>query len=138
EGTGEAGRQLRLVANGRVVMESKQARGDAWTRRAFLGTAAGAAVGAYGLALGVAAEVPSTFDGKDFQLRAPEPHAKRGGILRYGFFGAPAHFDVHQQGASIGMQGCMYDNLIRRDPRDGGQTLIPHRGHRWDRAKHIR
>ena len=97
-------------------MESQQARGDALTRRAVLGTAAGAAAGAYGLALGVAAEVPSTFDGKDFQLRAPEPQAKRGGVLRYGFFGAPAHFDVHQQGASIGMQGCMYDNPIHLSP----------------------
>jgi ABC-type transport system substrate-binding protein len=116
-------------------MDSQQARWDALTRRAFLGIASGAAVGAYGLSLGVAAEVPSTFDGKDFQLRAPEPNAKRGGILRYGFFGAPAHFDVHQQGASIGMQGCMYDNLIRRDPRDSGQTIIPDLAHSWEISK---
>ena len=44
-----------------------------WTRRALLGTAAGAAFGAYGLALGLAAEVPSTFDGTGFQLRRPSP-----------------------------------------------------------------
>jgi ABC-type transport system substrate-binding protein len=116
-------------------MESQQARRDALTRRAFLGTATGAAAAVYGLALGLAVEVPSTFDGKDFQLRAPEPHAKRGGVLRYGFFGAPAHFDVHQQGASIGMQGCMYDNLIRRDPRDSGQTIIPDLAHSWEIAQ---
>src|SRR5262245_37347409 len=116
-------------------MESQEARWDALTRRAFLGTAAGAAAGAYGLSLGVAGEVPSTFDGKEFKLRAPEPHAKRGGVLRYGFFGAPAHFDVHQQGASIGMQSCMYDNLIRRDPRDSGQTIIPDLAHSWEVAK---
>ena len=47
--------------------------------------------GSYGLAQGLAAEVPSTFDGKDFKLRAPEPNAKRGGVLRYGTLSAPAH-----------------------------------------------
>src|SRR5437667_12227448 len=112
-------------------MDHHDSRLHWFTRRAFLGTAAGTAVGVYGLALGLAAEVPSTFDGKDFTLRAPEPNAKRGGVLRYGFFGAPAHFDVHQQGASIGMQGCMYDNLIRRDPRDSGQSIIPDLAHSW-------
>jgi len=101
----------------------------------LLGTAAGAALGAYGLSLGLTAEVPSTFDGTGFKLRAPEPNAKRGGVLRYGFFGAPAHFDVHQLGAGIGMQGCMYDNLIRRDPRDSGQTIIPDLAHSWEIAK---
>ena len=113
----------------------KRWRPSGWTRRALLGTAAGTALGAYGLALGLTAEVPSTFDGTGFKLRAPEPNAKRGGVLRYGFFGAPAHFDVHQLGAGIGMQGCMYDNLIRRDPRDSGQTIIPDLAHSWEIAK---
>jgi len=115
-------------------MENQQARGDGWTRRAVLGTAVGAAAGAYGLALSLAAEVPSTFDGKSFKLRAPESNAKRGGVLRYGSFGAPAHFDVHQSGASVIMQGCLYDNLIRRDPRDSGQTIIPDLAHSWEIA----
>ncbi len=107
------------------------------TRRAFLGTAAGAAAGLYGLAQGLAAEVPSTFDGKDFQLRTPEAHAKRGGVLRYAVFSAPAHFDVHQSGtnANIDTQGAMYDNLIRRDPRDSGQTIIPDLAHSWEIAQ---
>ena len=116
-------------------MENQQVRGDGWTRRAVLGTAVGAAAGAYGLALGLAAEVPSTFDGKSFKLWAPEPNAKRGGILRYEVPNAPAHFDVHQQGASILTQGCMYDSLIRRDPRDSGQTIIPDLAHSWEVAK---
>jgi peptide/nickel transport system substrate-binding protein len=116
-------------------MENQQVRGDGWTRRAVLGTSVGAAAGAYGLALGLAAEVPSTFDGKSFKLQAPESNAKRGGVLRYGAFGAPAHFDVHQSGASLIMQGCMYDNLIRRDPRDSGQTIIPDLAHSWEIAK---
>src|SRR5437763_2427074 len=116
-------------------MENYDSRLHWFTRRAFLGTAAGAAAGAYGLALGLAAEVPSTFDGKDFQLRAPEPNARRGGVLRYGVPDSRGHFDVHQQGASILVPGCMYNNLIRRDPRDSGQTIIPDLAHSWEIAK---
>src|SRR6266700_1414173 len=115
-------------------MDRRYATWDWFTRRAFLGTAAGAAAGVYGLAQGLAAEVPSTFDGKDFKLRAPEPNAKRGGVLRYGTLSAPAHFDVHQSGTIANMctQGCMYDNLVRRDPRDSGQTIIPDLAHSWE------
>src|SRR5215831_2182185 len=58
------------------------------------------------------------YDHVSFKLRAPEPNAKRGGVLRFGVLSAPAHFDVHQSGtvSNIGTQGCMYDILIRRDP----------------------
>jgi ABC-type transport system substrate-binding protein len=84
--------------------------------------------------LGLATEPPGTFDGKDFKLQASEPNARRGGILRYGFITAPAHFDVHQQGASL-VQLCMYDNLVRRDPRDSGQTIIPDLAHSWEISK---
>src|SRR5262244_1627957 len=68
-----------------------------------------------------------------FQLKAPEPNPKYGGTLRYGILSAPAHFDVHQSGtvANMAAQGPMYDNLIRRDPRDG-QTIIPDLAHRWE------
>src|SRR5215813_4384408 len=114
--------------------DTERSRPAWWTRRALLGTAAGAVAGAYGLSLGLAAEVPSTFDGTGFKLRAPEPNAKRGGVLRYGFITAPAHFDVHQQGAAT-VQLCMYDNLVRRDPRDSGQTIIPDLAHSWEVAK---
>src|SRR4029453_9236645 len=118
-------------------MDRRHATWDWFTRRAFLGTAAGAVAGVYGLAQGLAAEVPGTFDGKDFKLRAPEANAKRGGVLRYGVLSAPAHFDVHQSGtvSNIGSQGCMYDNLIRRDPRDSGQSIIPDLAHSWDISK---
>src|SRR5215470_12412707 len=89
------------------------------SRRAFLGAAAASAIASVcGPPRALAKDVPDAFDGKRFQLRAPEPNAKRGGVLRYGVITAPAHFDVHQQGATILTQGCMYDNLIRRDPRD--------------------
>src|SRR5262245_20762557 len=113
-------------------MGNQYSRWNWLTRRDFLGTAAGVTAGAYGLSLGLAAEIPSTFDGKDLHLRAPEPTAKRGGVLRYGVPNAPAHFDVHQSGASILSQACMYDNLIRRDPRDSGQSIIPDLAHSWE------
>src|SRR5713101_10140866 len=107
------------------------------TRRAFLGTAVGAAAGVYGLSLGLLSEVPRVFAAPDFQLRAPEPHAKRGGVLRYGVHNAPSHFDIHQSGtvSNMGVQGCMYDNLIRRNPVDSGQTIIPDLAHSWEIAQ---
>src|SRR5262245_15713736 len=69
------------------------------------------------------------------ELRAPEPNARRGGTLRYGVSSSPAHFDIHQSGtvANLGAQGPMYDNLVRRDPRDG-QTIIPDLAYQWDIA----
>src|SRR5262245_62691387 len=83
------------------------------------------------------ANVPAEFDGTTFQLKAPEPNPKRGGVLRYGITSRPPHFDVHQSGTinSLGCQGCMFDNLIRRDPRDSGKTLIPDLAHSWQLSK---
>ena len=117
-------------------MDRHHSRAYAWTRRGFLGLTAGATLGAYGWSLGLAADVPSAFDGRSFQLRAPETTPKRGGVFRYGVLSAPAHFDVHQSGTAANMctQGCMYDNLIRRDPRDSGQTIIPDLAHSWEVA----
>ena len=79
----------------------------------------------------------SEYDGSKFQLRAPEPNPKRGGVLRYGVTCRPPHFDVHQSGTfnNLGAQGCMFDNLIRRDPRDSGKTIIPDLAHSWEIAK---
>jgi ABC-type transport system substrate-binding protein len=108
------------------------------TRRHFLGSVAGAAVGATALSLGLGeAAVPQQYDGSQFKLSAPEPNPKRGGVLRYGVLSAPAHFDVHQSGtvSNLGTQGAMYDNLVRRDPRDSGQTIIPDLAHSWEIAK---
>jgi ABC-type transport system substrate-binding protein len=67
-----------------------------------------------------------------FQLKASDPNPKYGGTLRYGILSAPAHFDVHQSGtvSNMAAQGPMYDNLIRRDPRDG-QTIIPDLAYNW-------
>lgn len=108
------------------------------TRRGFLGSTAAAMAGAYGLSLGLSeADIPTTFDGSTFKLQAPEPQPKHGGVLRYGVLSAPAHFDVHQSGtvSNLGSQGAMYDNLIRRNPLDSGQTIIPDLAHSWEIAK---
>jgi len=110
-----------------------------WTRRGFLQGSAAVAAGLYGLPgrLGHTAEIPTEFDGSKFQLAAPEPNPKRGGVLRYGITMRPPHFDVHQSGTinNLGSQGCMFDNLIRRDPRDSGKTIIPDLAHSWEIAK---
>jgi peptide/nickel transport system substrate-binding protein len=100
---------------------------------------AAAIMGAYGLAprYGLAADIPYEYDGSKFQMAAPEPNPKRGGVLRYGILNRPPHFDVHQSGTvgNIGTQGCMFDNLIRRDPRDSGRTIVPDLAHSWEIAK---
>ena len=47
--------------------------------------------------------------------------------MRYGIPNRPPHFDVHQSGTvgNIGTQGCMFDDLIPRDPRNSGKTIVP-------------
>ena len=109
----------------------------AWSRRDMLRAAT--LMGAAGLLprYGLAADVPTEFDGSKFQMAAPEPNAKRGGVLRYGILNRPPHFDIHQSGTvgNIGTQGCMFDNLIRRDPRDSGKTIVPDLAHSWEIAK---
>jgi peptide/nickel transport system substrate-binding protein len=110
-----------------------------WSRRAFLKSSAAVATGAYGFrwGLGRAGDIPYHFDGSKFQLAAPEPNPKHGGVARLGIPNRPPHFDIHQSGTffNIGAQGCMFDNLIRRDPRDGGKTIIPDLAHSWEIAK---
>ena len=110
-----------------------------WTRRGFLQGGAAVAAGIWGLSgrRGHAADIPLQFDGSKFQLAAPEPNPKSGGVLRYGVTMRPPHFDIHQSGTinNLGSQACMFDNLIRRDPRDSGKTIIPDLAHSWEIAK---
>jgi peptide/nickel transport system substrate-binding protein len=109
-----------------------------WTRRDFLKGSAAAVAGAYGLSpgLGMAEQVPDKFDGMAFKLKAPEPGAKSGGVLRMGIPNRPPHFDIHQSGTffNLGAQACMFDNLIRRDPFDSG-NIIPDLAHSWEIAE---
>jgi peptide/nickel transport system substrate-binding protein len=123
-------------------MNSSGSQGPHWSRRQLLeaGLRGGAATlaAAYGLLpYAASADIPTEFDGRQFQLKAPEATPKRGGVLRYGITSRPPHFDVHQSGTinSLGCQGCMFDNLIRRDPRDSGKTIIPDLAHSWQIAK---
>ena len=117
-------------------MSSQHPTATGSTRRTFLGTAVGAAIGTYVFPPSRHSEaaVPEVFDGSRFKLRASEPHPKHGGVLRYGVVSAPSHFDLHQSGtvSNLGTQGCMYDNLIRRNPLDSGQTIIPDLAHSWE------
>src|SRR5258706_8362904 len=109
-----------------------------WTRRDFMAASAAVASGAAGLwpRPGRAA-IPLEFDGSKFQLKAPEANPKSGGVLRYGITSRPPHFDVHQSGTinNLGSQGCQFDNLVRRDPRDSGKTIIPDLAQSWEIAK---
>jgi peptide/nickel transport system substrate-binding protein len=123
-------------------MDGKRSKGPYWNRREVLQTGlkggAAAMAAAYGLRPDYAlADVPMEFDGTKFQLRAPEANPKRGGVLRYGITCRPPHFDVHQSGTinNLGSQGCMFDNLVRRDPRDSGKTIIPDLAHSWQISK---
>ncbi len=109
-----------------------------WTRRDLFKASAAAAAVAYGLVPRPGlADVPNQYDGSKFQLKAPEPNAKPGGVLRYGITNRLPHFDVHQSGTinSLGAQGCMYDNLIRHNPLDSGKTIIPDLAHSWEISK---
>ncbi len=110
-----------------------------WSRRAMIRASSAALMGGYGLAprYGLAADIPYEYDGSKFQMAAPEPNPKRGGVLRYGVLNRPPHFDIHQSGTvgNIGTQGCMFDNLIRRDPRDSGKTIVPDLAHSWEISK---
>ena len=120
-------------------MFTKHPARTGWSRRDILRGSAAAMLGAYGLAPRYvrAADIPYEYDGSKFQMAAPELNPKRGGVLRYGILNRPPHFDVHQSGTvgNIGTQGCMFDNLIRRDPRDSGQTIVPDLAHSWEIAK---
>ena len=106
-------------------------------RRDFLKSSAAMGVAAaYGLTptQGLAQGVPLQFDGSKFMLKPVETNAKRGGVLRICVLSRQPHFDVHQSGtfANISTQACMFDNLIRRDPRDSGKSIIPDLAHSWD------
>src|SRR6516225_11724740 len=114
-------------------MDDQQAARRRLTRRGFLGTGAALATGVRGLypRHSLAADVPKEFDGSKFQLAAPEPNPKYGGVLRIGITNRPPHFDLHQSGTfnNLGAMAPMFGNLIRRDPRNSSNTIIPDLAH---------
>lgn len=118
------------------MSESKGGRSRVNRRDFVKGAAASATV--FGMPWQALAQgVPNEFDGSKFQLAAAEPNPKKGGVLKYAITSRPPHFDFHQSGTinSLGSQGCMFDNLVRRDPRDSGKTIIPDLAHSWEIAK---
>src|SRR6516164_2196610 len=123
---------------GRNLMSGSKSSRSRWNRREFLQGSAALMAAAYGLRPDWAmADVPYEMDGSKLRLAALEPNPKSGGVLRFGITMRPPHFDVHQSGTinNIGSQGCMFDNLIRHDPRDSGKTIIPDLAHSWEIAK---
>jgi peptide/nickel transport system substrate-binding protein len=124
----------------RDIMNDQRPTQPVGRRRDFLkGSAAAIAVAAaYGLRpeLGLAQDVPNQFDGSNFQLKPTEPNAKHGGVLKAALFSRQPHFDIHQSGTfgNTSTMSCMFDNLIRRDPRDG-KSIIPDLAHSWDISK---
>jgi ABC-type transport system substrate-binding protein len=120
-------------------MSGAQFRRPWGTRRDVLKSGAALAAGSWGLSprWSQAAPVPVEFDGSKFKLAAPELNPKPGGVLRVGMPNRAPHFDLHQSGTifNLGTMGCMFDNLIRHDPRDSGKTIIPDLAHSWQISK---
>jgi len=119
-------------------MDDRRYGGPRWNRRRFLQGGGAVVASAYGLSpgLALAAEIPDKYDGSKFKLKAPEPGAKPGGVLRMGIPNRPPHFDLHQSGTffNLGAMACMFDNLIRRDPFDRN-NIIPDLAHSWEIAE---
>ncbi|MCC7371888.1 MAG: ABC transporter substrate-binding protein [Chloroflexi bacterium] len=69
-------------------------------------------------------------------IKAPEANPKRGGVIKIGGFGDPAHFDLDQSPSLVNLwqQSPMYDNLIRFNPNDGGRTIVPDLAEKWEVA----
>ncbi|MBA2520755.1 MAG: ABC transporter substrate-binding protein [Chloroflexia bacterium] len=64
-------------------------------------------------------------------LVALEPEAKRGGILRTAFGITTTSYDIYQ-GGNIAVLTHMYDGLIRFNPLDGLQSIIPSLATSWE------
>ena len=80
-------------------MDDRRTMNPRWSRRNMLKAGAAAGAGAFfGFPRPGLAAIPDQFDGSKFQLAAPEPNPKRGGVLRYGITGRLPHFDLHQSG----------------------------------------
>src|SRR5579864_6445454 len=127
----------RAKAGGNLMSGWNSSR-SGWNRRDFLKGSAAMVAAAYGLRPDWAmADIPLQFDGSKFKLAAPEPNPKSGGVLRYGITMRPPHFDVHQSGTinSLASQAVQFDNLVRRDPRDSGKSIVPDLAHSWEIAK---
>ena len=64
-------------------------------------------------------------------LIAPEPNPKRGGVLRTAFGVTTTSYDIYQ-GGNVAVLTHMYDGLVRFNPLDGLQTIIPSLATGWE------
>jgi ABC-type transport system substrate-binding protein len=64
-------------------------------------------------------------------LIAPEPDPQRGGVLRTAFGVTTTSYDIYQ-GGNIAVLTHMYDGLVRFNPLDGLQTIIPSLATSWE------
>lgn len=66
-------------------------------------------------------------------LIAPEPDPKRGGILRTAFGITTTSYDIYQ-GGNVAVLTHLYDGLVRFNPLDGLQSIIPSLATSWEIA----
>jgi peptide/nickel transport system substrate-binding protein len=115
-------------------------RGTMWsvTRRRFVqattGTAAALALGNRPGRIAAQESASPEAAGEDFVLRAPEPNPTYGGVLKIAGLGDQAHYDIDQSPSISNLypQSPIYDNLIRFNPLDGGETIIPDLATSWE------
>jgi ABC-type transport system substrate-binding protein len=67
-------------------------------------------------------------------LKAPEPDPKRGGTLRTAFGVTTTSYDIHQ-GGNVAVLTHLYDGLVRFNPLDGLQSIIPSLATGWETSE---
>jgi len=69
-----------------------------------------------------------------FMMQAMAHNAKRGGTLRTGIGDPGAHFDHFASSQQVYYFRLVYDNLVRRDPRDvpNNMPIVPELATSWD------
>ena len=117
-------------------MTDQRSKRPQWNRRDVRRRAAPPLAAAYGLPCRdcAQAQCPTSSTAPSSSSRRPSPTRSAAACCATASPRRPPHFDVHQSGTinNLGSQGCMFDNLIRRDPRDSGKTIIPDLAHSWE------
>ena len=66
-----------------------------------------------------------------FVLRAAQANPKRGGIVKTAWGATAANFDLHA-GGPVWVMGIAYNSLIRKNPNDGLNSVIPSLAVSWE------
>jgi ABC-type transport system substrate-binding protein len=80
---------------------------------------------------GLAQDDPLAAAAETGLLVAPEPEPKRGGILRTAFGITTTSYDIYQ-GGNVAVLTHLYDGLVRFNPLDGLQSIIPSLATSWE------